>query len=341
MHKIYLPIDTKSLYFNIYNDNLKGHTCTVATPIKQGNAVNAELNEVFKIPQQIDFEKYPDLILELNKNSKSITQIKNAFVFSKFKVNGVPINCSSKFCFFVKEEVDPQRAQYGRIKLHYPISLKSLDLNISNREVIKNVSQAVNDYAFLINGFEFDFEDFSLNFDLTIVGYNGIPYSKVFINNKGTGSKFTKKFTREELSYDSEIIAMRQLFKTNIDVENFDEFYKIGKEKAISKIKEYINKINGTNFSLISDLYPYSIYDFSYILDGVKFFGVLRYSFTSIIYADIDSNIQNFLNSFPYSKLFIITNVYDNSVIHSYNAIDLNNFSISITSLRLSRKEEG
>lgn len=37
MNKIYLHIDTKSLYMNIKNDNKTGHTATVATPIKQGN----------------------------------------------------------------------------------------------------------------------------------------------------------------------------------------------------------------------------------------------------------------------------------------------------------------
>ena len=56
MHKIFLPIDTKSLYCNIFNDNLKGHTCTVATPIKQGNAINEELLGLYKIPKQIDYQ---------------------------------------------------------------------------------------------------------------------------------------------------------------------------------------------------------------------------------------------------------------------------------------------
>ena len=36
MSIIRLPIDTKSLYFNIKNDNKTGHTATVATPLKQG-----------------------------------------------------------------------------------------------------------------------------------------------------------------------------------------------------------------------------------------------------------------------------------------------------------------
>lgn len=88
MHKIFLPIDTKSLYLNIFNDNPKGHTCTVATPIKQGHSLNEELNQVFKIPQQVDYQKYPELIDLLRKNSKSIIRINNVFVFNKIKLNG-------------------------------------------------------------------------------------------------------------------------------------------------------------------------------------------------------------------------------------------------------------
>lgn len=87
MHIITLPIDTKSLYYNIFNDNEHGHTCTVATPIKQGNSLRKELNEIFKIPKQIDFLKEDTLLKDLIKNSKSIVKINNVFVFDKIKVN--------------------------------------------------------------------------------------------------------------------------------------------------------------------------------------------------------------------------------------------------------------
>lgn len=33
MRKIYIPIDNKSLFINIFNDNRSGHTPTVCTPI--------------------------------------------------------------------------------------------------------------------------------------------------------------------------------------------------------------------------------------------------------------------------------------------------------------------
>ena len=42
MSVLRLAIDTKSLYFNIKNDNQTGHTATVATPLKQGSAIRPE-----------------------------------------------------------------------------------------------------------------------------------------------------------------------------------------------------------------------------------------------------------------------------------------------------------
>ena len=60
--KINLPIDTKSLFMNILNDNESGHTATVSTPIKQRNALDEKLNQVFNIPKQFDFHSKPKMI---------------------------------------------------------------------------------------------------------------------------------------------------------------------------------------------------------------------------------------------------------------------------------------
>ena len=54
MSVIRLPIDIKSLYFNIKNDNEKGHTATVATPLKQGASVHEELSKIHCIPHNIN-----------------------------------------------------------------------------------------------------------------------------------------------------------------------------------------------------------------------------------------------------------------------------------------------
>ena len=50
---IRLPIDIKSLYMNIKNDNKTGHTATVATPLKQGASIHEELARIVDIPENI------------------------------------------------------------------------------------------------------------------------------------------------------------------------------------------------------------------------------------------------------------------------------------------------
>ena len=50
---IRLPIDVKSLYYNIKNDNETGHTATVSTPIRNGSSVDEELVKIFCIPENI------------------------------------------------------------------------------------------------------------------------------------------------------------------------------------------------------------------------------------------------------------------------------------------------
>ena len=139
MQRIVLPIDTKSLFLNIFNDNESGHTATVSTPIKQGNSTNERLMQIFKIPKQIDFNLKPKLIDELIKNSKSQIKINNVFIFDKISVNGNVIDTENTFFgMYIKEEVDPKKVQFGRIKLHYPLSLKfeDDDINIDNKYII-------------------------------------------------------------------------------------------------------------------------------------------------------------------------------------------------------------
>ena len=57
MDKVVLPIDKKSLFLNIFNDNEYGHTATVSTPIKQGNSTNKKLAQIFKDVQMIILEQ--------------------------------------------------------------------------------------------------------------------------------------------------------------------------------------------------------------------------------------------------------------------------------------------
>lgn len=336
MHKILLSIDTKSLYCNILNDNIKGHTCTVATPIKQGNSVNMDLNEIYKIPLQIDFQQYPDLIDSLLKNSKSVNKINNVFVFKKIKVNGEIINTNSSYCMFVKEEIDPTKAQFGRIKLHYPNSLKYSPLEIDNRAVIFAVSKHLFDFAFIVDGFEFDFEDESLNFIVTIVGYNQIPYSKVFINSKGTGEKYTKAFKRTEDCYDSEIVILKKQYNKNVTPDSFQECMDKANAHAVEIIKEYLVSKGATNVISLCDIYPYSLFDLKYECNGKTKYAIVKSSYTKSIYFDLSGEERQALAIFNQSVLYFVNEIFANDSIHIYKQDNLKELNSIITSVRLS-----
>ncbi len=334
MHKIILPIDTKSLYYNVLNDNKKGHTCTVATPIRQGKSINPFLKEIYRIPEQIDFEKHDVLIKELTKNSKSIVKINNVFMFEKIKVNGQPLNVGVNYCIYTKEEIDKNRAQYGRIKLHYPLSIKYEPLNIDNRKVINAISDALNRYAFIVESFEYCFEDRSLNFNVLLAGYSNIPYSKVFINNKGVGSKYNKAVKNYFDMYDSEIIALRKKYTDQISTENFIEYIECGFNSSKKLIKEYLENKGATAIRDISEEYPYSLFDLQFYIDGAIHYAIIFSTYTKTQYFNLSSWQNQFINTFNNVSIFLITDVGSTNEIKEFEKEDLMNFSIILNSVR-------
>lgn len=328
MHKVLLPIDTKSLYYNILNDNLKGHTCTVATPIKQGKATNPYLSEIYKIPKQIDFEKSDDLIRELAKNSKSIIKINNVFVFDKLKINGQLLDADCNFCMFTKEEIDSERAQFGRIKLHYPLSIKNASYSIDNRKVINAISDFLHGYAFLVESFEYDFDDDSLNFNVLLVGYSGIPYSKVFINNKGVGNKYIQDIRNYIDMYDSEIIALRQKYGLDVSTKNFNDYLEKGRAIAKAKVKEYLIAIGASNIRDVSEEYPYSLFDFQYYLDGEIKYCLVFATYTRKKYFNLSGYQNQFINSFQNSHIALVTDIDRENEIIIIDREDIKNYSV-------------
>lgn len=336
MHKILLPIDTKSLYCNILNDNPKGHTCTVATPIKQGNSLNVKLNEIYKIPLQIDFQQYPDLIDSLLKNSKSANKINNVFVFSKIKVNGETIDTIFSYCMFVKEEIDPTKTQFGRIKLHYPTSLKYSPLDIDNKAIIASISEHLFGFAFIVDAFEFDFDDNSLNFIVTIVGYNQIPYSKVFINSKGVGEKYTKAFKRAEDCYDSEIVILKKQYGDEVTPENFQEYMNKANARATAVAIDYLKSKGAKDIISHCDIHPYSIFDLKYRMNDKIEYAIVKTSYTKAIYFDLSGEERQALSLFKQSSLLFISEVFGSEEIHIYKQKELNELTSLVTSIRLS-----
>ncbi len=341
MQKIVLPIDTKSFYYNIKNDNASGHTATVSTPIKQGNSINENLIQIYKIPMQIDFQSKPELINELSKNSRSQIKITNAFSFKNIRVNGQKVNTNTSFCFYVKEEIDPEKAQFGRLKLHYPMSLKYEDdeLDIDNKNVINTISDFLKGYAFIVTAFEYDFDEDYLNFKITIIGENAIPYSKVFINNKGVGSKYTSIFDEYADSYDMEIISLKKYYNSyskNIDPNNYREAISKNNCIADSLVENALKEKGFNNIKNLSSDFTYSLYDFSYeVNEKVKYLMVFNTT-TSNKYFNISSKKLKFLNDFSDdTKIILITNILEDPQIYEYSIADINGFSKSINSLML------
>lgn len=333
MKKIYIPIDNKSLFINIYNDNKSGHTPTVCSPIVQGGSVHEEVERVFRIPHQIDFNSDDGLNDYLNKSSKSTTKVTNVFLFESITVNGLKVENSLPFCMFVKEEIDPAKFQFGRKKLHYPTTIKySGRVEFDNKQVFNSISKALHNYAYVVRGFYYDFDTDILDFDVDIVGYNGIPYSKVFISNKGTGNKYIQDFHDTFDNYDIESIALKRQFGFDyVNPENYLEKVADMKRKAYELLSAHFEKIS---FRFIAEEYPYALFDSSYIENGVKRFGIVSYTATKEFYFNISIKQWQFINEFSsYIDFYMINDVYGDCKITKLTCEEILEMNRGITSI--------
>ncbi|MEG1566962.1 MAG: hypothetical protein RR347_04710 [Anaerovoracaceae bacterium] len=334
---IRLPIDTKSLYFNIKNDNESGHTATVATPLKQGASVHHELLEIMNFPDGISNDSKEKLIDQLLKNSRADAKIVKICVFDKISVNGVTIDAPASFCIYVREETNISNVHYGRQKIHYPPSLRYDDseININNKLVCKALSEYLKQYAFIVEAFEYDDVSRILNFSVIIVGQKEIPYSKVFINRKGVGNKFSSVFNDEVDLYDSEIIALREkLGFGNVSPDNYNEIMTSNRLIAQNQAETFLIKSGASDIRRLVDEYPYSLYDFEYVVDGEKRFLLVCYTATNKRYFAISLNKVKFCNDFPSeTRVLLITDICGNKKQFLYTNEDLNSFSKTINSI--------
>ena len=269
---IRLPIDIKSLYANIKNDNQSGHTATVATPLKQGASIHEELARIMEIPEGISQFTKEELATQILSKSRAEAIIPKIFVFNRVAVNGVELDEIPCFCMYVREETDPENVHCGRQKVHYPPSLNYSDVNveIDNKKVMAAISSRLHDYAFIVEAFEYDTVSGVLNFDVLVVGENGIPYSKVFLNKKGTGNKFTAFFTESVENYDTEIIALRESLGFDaVGPENYQEVQARNKDLAYKVVMEDLHAEGKKDIRCLADDYPYSLYDFE-VRNGQK-----------------------------------------------------------------------
>lgn len=329
-----IPIEAKSFFFNILNDNEVGHTATVSSILKQGGALREDVAQIYKFPEGIKTSSKQGLIDCILSKSRAEAKINKICCFNKITINGKSVKTDSSFCVYVREETSKDNVHFGRQKLHYPPTLaySDSDVEINNRNVVKAISEALSDYAFLVEAFEFDDENGSLNFDAVIVGPKDIPYSKVFINQKGVGSKFTSVFGEETDNYDFEIVALRQ--KMGYDNVGPNNYYEVMRDLKAKSIDAVLKRMKKENVRVLSKEYPYAIYDLEYRVDGVKNYVIVRYTATKQKRFEMSMMKSIFLKRFENeTQLFLVTDVLDQEIVFLYTNQDLMKMGKQVSSI--------
>ena len=341
--KYRIPIEVKSFFFNIKNDNEKGHTATVASILKQGGSLHEDVAQVKYIPENICKSSRDGLVNTILESSRAEAQINRLCCFDKISVNGVPVEIDSFFCIYVREETSPANVHCGRQKLHYPPSLVYSDDNIeiNNKRVAKKISEVLGNYAFIVEAFIYDTDTGYLDIDATIVGSNDIPYSKVFVNKKGAGSKFTLEFCEETDDYDTEIIALRQqLGYDNVGPSNFKEIMDNQKNVAYEIVAKSLEDRGATNIRYLSLEYPYAIYDIEYRMAGVKHYGIVRHSATMLKQFVLSMEKVSFISCFSdYASVFLVSDILRGKKIYEYSSENVKEMRKRIRSLNLDASE--
>lgn len=339
---IRLPIDLKSLYFNIKNDNQSGHTATVATPLKQGKTVHNELAQIYNLPENVGIKSREGIIAQILKNSRAEAIIPHVYVFDKISVNREIIEDIPAFCIYIREETSENNVHRGRQKVHYPPSFKYKDdfIEINNKEVVRAMSDSLKSYAYLIEAFEYDPEEKILNFDALIVGENDVPYSKVFLNKKGVGNKFIDAFNESADSYDTEIIALREhLGYENVGPDNFEKIQKNNKELAIDIIIKELHHKGIKRIRRLSNEYPYSLYDLEINQEGRKHYIIVKSTATKLNYFTMSYSKIKFCMDFDKMvSIALVRDITGTPCIEWYSVSDINNMSKSINSITYEKR---
>ena len=311
MSHFLFKLDTKSFFFNIKNDNDKVHTATVATILKQGRSISSALSEFEKCSSNVPLD-CPNLIKECIKNSKSIVNINNLLVFNKIYLNGEFLTDEYEFCMYLKEETDPSKIQFGRIKLHYPSSLRYSDFryNIDNRAILNLISKKLNNYAFLVVKVEIFNEPGKINFITNIIGQNGIPYTKVFLNYKGDASKkFNQVFNEIADNYEIEAPLMREYGVPEIlviDPTTYKVAYDYCRSRALSFFLDKAEANGCTDIEVVSQNYPYDIIDIELLYKGRKKYIILCFTTTNQDYFFLSNAKNEFIYDFKGDAVIVL-----------------------------------
>ena len=335
---IRMPIDIKSLYLNIKNDNRTGHTATVATPLKQGASVHSELSQIMNLPENMTQKDKERLSSQILAKSRADARIVKAFRFDSIMVNGSKVETNAAYCIYVREETNPHNVHFGRQKVHYPQILvyEGDDIHINNQLVLRAVSKTLNDYAFIVQAFEYDTDSKTLNFDALIVGENSVPYSKVFVNRRGVGAKFSTMFTHDAENYDIEIIALRQrMGYTSVSTDNYNDIILANKADACNLVCDYLMNKGASTARILKFEYPYSLYDIFYEIDGKKKYAIIQQTATREKYFVLSMEKIQFINDFSDSaSVFLVTDIKGKPQVIEYTPSMINTLKKTISSIR-------
>ena len=334
---IRLPIDIKSLYLNIKNDNKSGHTAKVATPLRQGASVHKELACILEIPEWISRYTKEELSTQILSKSRAEAIIPHIYVFKRLFVNGIELEDVPMFCMYIREETDPANVHCGRQKVHYPPSLNfcNEEVEIDNKKVMEAISTKMGDYAFIVEAFEYDTDSGILNFDVLIVGENGIPYSKVFLNKKGTGNKFTATFFESMENYDTEIIALREcLGYENVGPDNYQEVQNNNRNIAYDIIQNELADQGYETVRCLAEDYPYALYDFELRKGFQKEYLIVRNTATKLSYFTLPYGKIKFCMDFKTAvKIALVKSINSTPNTEWFESSDINMMNKSINSV--------
>jgi hypothetical protein len=330
---VWLPIDEKSLFFNVVDDNPSPRPATVASTVFQGGKFDRNLEPVSAFPRMIPDDTFESVAGELLASSRISARILNVLVFDSIRVNGESVPTDVSFGMYLREEAEPERPQHGRIKLHYPLSFAFEDnsVNIDNRQVLFAVSRELNDYAFHVTAFRCDVDSRTLDFDVTILGPRNIAYSLAF--NETQDSVYMSSETADE--YNREIVMIRKQFGwNNVTPRNIEKYLAKWRQIAQKECRRALMESGATNIHHFSFGRPFALYDFDFFRDGRKRYAVV--AFTGDVQKRFSlplSRIQ-FLKAFRnVAELFLVTSVGNNPHVVVFDAERLDASTKSVLSL--------
>ena len=341
MSVLRFKIDEKSLFYGIYNDYEKGQTATVSTPLNQSSDESKWHHDIMRLfEEDINCKALPERLVDIclrKTTSQANSAIDYFYEFKTIYLDGVKINTDSSFGMYVKRETDrvivkrdgalAQNTHYGRLKLHYPLSLKFKGdgFNIDNKAVLEAIIRANGGFAYVVRGFEVDTSKMSLNFLTAMVGIEGVHLSSVFRIQKGVGKKLMLKEIQRGQLDSTTLLNLEDGYLveedyTQFETEtDFDALHKVQAKNGAKGEKYVLNNLEsilGTKCSEVyhtSQEFKKSPYDIEYIdTDGIKQYLEVKSTSGTKKYFNMSKYEINFMEKYENRYLLILVSEVNN-----------------------------